>query len=158
MKYYVRKDASSEIEGPFDLGAIRGWIAGGRFTTEHEALEDRDQDSAQLEAASGWTTLQEIFAGPAATQPDEKPRAFLRKVREQSCYKGLRFFVNLLALAGWAGCLWWVTILRASPVRELFVNEFILGGLALVSVAVVRLMAVLLIDIGDILIERNRRK
>jgi hypothetical protein len=43
MKYYVRKDATSEIEGPFELDVIRGSIARGRFTTEYEALEDHGQ-------------------------------------------------------------------------------------------------------------------
>ena len=41
MKYYVRKDASCEIEGPFELEAIRGWIAGGRFAMEHEGVLER---------------------------------------------------------------------------------------------------------------------
>jgi hypothetical protein len=158
MKYYVRKDASAEIQGPVDLEVIRGSIARGRFTTEYEALEDRGQSLSQLKNSEKWMLLDEVFAlGPTASF-EQSPKEFLKAVRKRSCYKGLRFCVDVMAIAGWAGCIEWTFLFHSIPVREIPVNQLIGVGLVAIGVAFFRVALRLLADIGDILIEENRRK
>jgi hypothetical protein len=158
MKYYVRKDASSEIEGPFDLLVIRGWIAGGRFSTEYEALEDHGQSLDQMKDSEKWTLLDEVFALGTAATFEQSPKEFLKAVRKRSCYKGLRFCIDVVAIAGWAGCIWWTFLFHSIPVREIPVNQLIGVGLVAIGVAVFRVALRLLADIGDVLIDENRRK
>jgi hypothetical protein len=156
MKYYVRKDATSEIEGPFKLDVIRGWIAGGRFSMDYEALEDHGQSLDQMTQSEDWMLLDKIFAAPAGFE--QSPKEFLRAVRKRSCYRGLRFCVDVLAIAGWAGCIWWTFLFHYIPVREVPVDQLIGVGLVAIGVAVSRFALRLLADIGDLLIEQNRRR
>jgi hypothetical protein len=73
-------------------------------------------------------------------------------------YKGLRFCVDVVAIAGWAGCIWWTFLFHSIPVRQIPVNQLIGVGLVAIGVAVFRVALRLLADIGDVLIEENRRK
>ena len=85
MKYYVRKDASSQIEGPFELEAIRGWIAGGRFAMEHEGVEDLGRSTDELRRSRMWRSLEEVLAEPLPMRSAQSPKDFLDGVRDQSC-------------------------------------------------------------------------
>ena len=89
---------------------------------------------------------------------EQSPKEFLQAVRKRSSYKGLRFCVDVLAIAGWAGCIWWTFLLHCIPVREVPVHQLIGVGLVAIGVVVFRLALRLLADIGDLLIEENRRK
>jgi hypothetical protein len=160
MKYYVRKDASSDLEGPFDLEAIRGWVAGGRFTTEFEAIEDLGRTTDQLKRSRRWQTLEELFAEPASTNPEQSPKAFLEKVREQSCYKTLRLCVDLVVLAAWIAAALGLFFYSPAVESNLGLLAMGLGILVLAAIVVVafRQSAFVLIDVADILIEQNRKK
>jgi hypothetical protein len=157
MTFYVRKDAFSEIEGPFELEAIRGWIASGRFTVAHEAVEDRGRSTDEVRNSRMWRTLEEIFAEPASMRVEQSPKAFLEAVREQSCYKTLRLCIDLIMLAAWVGCAL-LALVRFSSSPELLVGSIILVLVIGVGFVALRQSAFVLVDIADVLIEQNRRK
>jgi hypothetical protein len=157
MKYYVRQDASSEIEGPFDLEAIRGWIAGGRFTMQHEGVEERGRSTDDVRRSRMWRTLEEIFAEPAELHVEQSPQVFLNAVRERSCYKTLRLCIDLSTFGGWFAGGVYIFQRFASDTQSA-----VLCGAALILMAIacaaLRQSAFVLIDIADVLIEQNRRK
>ncbi len=160
MKYYVRKDASSDIEGPFDLEAIRGWVAAARFTNDYEAIEDMGRTTDQLKRSRRWVTLDELFSEPPPALNEQSPKAFLEKVREQSCYKVLRLGIDLAMTAAWITMAVFLFAQRPTaeaPIPMLAVGAGLLILSALVAVAL-RQSAFVLIDMADILIEQNRRK
>ena len=157
MKYYVRRDASSEIEGPFDLEAIRGWIASGRFTMEHEAVEDWGRSTDEIKRSRMWRTLEETFAEPAPMRSAQSPKVFLNAVREQSCYKTLRLCIDLTTLASWGVC----TVLlfsRFSSSPDMLVLSIVLAAVIAVGFLALRQSAFVVVDIADVLIEQTRRK
>jgi hypothetical protein len=162
MKYYVRKNADSVIEGPFELEAIRGWIAGGRFTNDFEAIEDNGRTLDQLRLSRLWQRLEEVFAEPMPPNAERSPGSFLALVRQNSCYKTLRLFVNLTTVAIWIAVA--VTIyleMTKDPALEGTTRLIMAAGvLFLISLALiaVRQSALLFADIADILIEQNRRR
>jgi hypothetical protein len=157
MKYYVRKDALSEIEGPFELDSIRGWIARGRFTTEHEAVEDRGRSTDEVRRSRMWRTLEEIFAEPQALHVEQSPQHFLDAVRSRSCYKTLRLCVDLAIVAAWAACALLAFVRSSDSTNSVMIAVFLAVAAAVASVAV-RQSAFVVVDIADILIEQNRRK
>jgi hypothetical protein len=157
MKYYVRKDAAAEIEGPLDLEAIRGWVAAGRFSNEYEAVEDRGRSTDEVRRSRMWRTLEEIFAEPPEMRHEQSPAAFLDAVRERSCYKTFRLCIDLAIVAGWiAGALGaWIRFSDST-------NSMILAGILVVLLGIglsaLRQSALVVVDIADVLIEQNRRK
>jgi hypothetical protein len=157
MKYYVRKDAASEIEGPFELEAIRGWIAGERFTMEHEAVEDRGRSTDEIRRSRMWRTLEEIFAEPTALLTEQSPQAFLNSVRDRSCYKTLRLCIDLAVLTAW-GTAAVLILLRFSESKNSLAIGVLLALAAGVVAVALRQSAFVLVDIADVLIEKNRRK
>lgn len=160
MKYYVRKDAASDIEGPFDFEAIRGWVAAGRFTNDFEAIEDIGRSTDQLKRSRRWLSLEELFAEPAPSLNEPSPKAFLEKVREQSCYKVLRLCIDLAMAAAWVAAGFAMYLRRPDGEPNFVVLSVGLGILllaAMVAVAI-RQSAFVLIDVADILIEQSRRK
>lgn len=160
MKYYVRKDASSDIEGPFELEAIRGWVAAGRFTNDFEAIEDIGRTTDQLKRSRRWITLDELFSEPPPSANEQSPKAFLEKVREQSCYRVLRLCIDLAMTAAWIATA--VFLVVQKPVGEAPIPMLALGAglliLAALLAVAIRQSAFVLIDMADILIEQNRRK
>ena len=165
LTYEWVKNASSKIEGPFDVAAIRGWIAGGRFTMEYQALEDHAQSADQMKNSTAWMSLEEIFSLPPSVPAviQLPPKGLLEALREQSRYKALRLGADILATAGWAGCIgsifWWHS-LGIPQVAGLgfLLGQVLYAGLGAVVVAVLRLMLVLLADIGDYLFEQYRKR
>jgi hypothetical protein len=157
MKYYVRKDASSEIEGPFELEAIRGWIANGRFTMEDEAVEDRGRSTDEIRRSRMWRTLEEVFAEPPSERNAQSPKVFLAAVREQSCYKTLRLCIDLTVLASWAACAFFL-FTRFSSSPDLLVLSIVLMAIGGVGFLALRQSAYVIVDIADVLIEQTRRK
>jgi hypothetical protein len=157
MKYYVRKDASAEIEGPFELEAIRGWIAGGRFSMEHEGVEDLGRSTDELKRSRMWRSLEEVLAEPAPLRDPQSPSAFLTAVRDQSCYKTLRLCIGLTTFAGWGACaiLAW---LRFSSSTDGLIFSIALIGIMAVGFVALRQSAFVVVDIADVLIEQTRRK
>ena len=149
MNYYVRKDGSSKIEGPFDLESIRGYIALGRFTGDYEGAENEH---------GPWSTLEEIFAMPVPRHFEQFPASFLEAVREQSCFKGLRLCADALAVVAVGGPLVYLFSARAllsGPAASgliLWVLVSVIAGL------LSRFLATAIADIADILIEKSRRK
>lgn len=162
MKYYVRRDASSEIEGPFDLPAIRGWIAGGRFTNDFEAIQDTGRTAEELKACRDWQSLGDVFAQPEARQRGESADAFLGRVRKNSCYRTLRLFIDLTMVAAWGGGAAAIYLNFQTEEQGLRTGTLLIAAalilVASVGLVAIRQSAVLFVDIADILIEQNRRK
>ena len=106
----------------------------------------------------------------------EEPATLLARIREQSCYKTLRAFINLLAifvaLAGTFSIVISILIFLQLPGSQSAVLElweirwrvtflsawaYLVSGLFLLAVAIAaRQAALLLVDIADMLIDRSR--
>ena len=162
MRYYVRKDESADVEGPFDLDAIRGWVARGRFTPEFEAIEEMGRTADEVRRSQRWNKLEVVFADPAPRVGGQTPESFLARVRENSCYKTLRLFIDLATVAAWAASIFlvYVELSRRAPGDQ--ATQLVVGlvVIALISIGLVaiRQSALLFADIADILIDANRRR
>lgn len=162
MRYYIRKDAASEIEGPFELEALRGWVAGGRFTNDFEAIEDTGRSTDDIRASRRWQLLEDVFTDPLSKRIEQSPGAFLAGVRQNSCYKALRLFIDLTSGAAWltiAG-LTYLEVGKSSPGDSTVQLVVVLGIFLMASIALIaaRQFATLFADIADILIHQNRKK
>lgn len=162
MKYYVRKDASSEIEGPFELDAIRGWIARGRFTNDCEAIEERGRTIEEVQRSQRWDRLEVIFADPEPSHAGESPDSFLARVRQNSCYKTLRLFIDLSTIAAWGVSVFviYMELSKRAQFDQLtrIVLAVVMIALLSIGLVAIRQSALLFADIADILIDQNRRR
>lgn len=73
MKYFLRTPGESNFTGP--LGEIREQLSKGNLGRDVEALEAVGQTSNQLEHATGWVHLSDLFDGAAVPAVPSRPQA-----------------------------------------------------------------------------------
>lgn len=151
--------------GPYDEPQLKAAVTGG----------DIDPNTlGRLETGTHWTPLRELLrlpkpkpasvhVAPIIAAAADSKEEYLRKLRERSCYGALRTVINIAALLSCAG-LALTAIMQIGASLKL--GEMTMGLLLSVGTAAIGLLliiafrqaSILLIDIGDTLLERNARK
>ena len=193
MNYYV-SNSGGQVDGPYSLDALKNRLASRSISLASQVCEEGSQTwvplasvlppasaprppSAAAEAppktrAAAPQEWQNLAArAAAAAAPPQRSRVFLSEqehladIRSRSCYKTLRFVINLSAVIGIAlaivGTSWpfFLSLGNGSGtgIPQLIALGVVIGQCVLIIAA--RQMTLLFVDIADTLIfDHNRNR